>query len=223
MPTYKKYRKRRYKKGNYLKRQVYKNKSQLQTLNKAIEYKYQDVAVTTQGIHTTATFHCLNASITQSVTGQHSRIGNQLTAKKIRIRGVINNSHGTPADGVLRLILVRYKTASGRTPVFTDIFQTKSVGGDVSTILSFRNTEHMKDFDVMIDTTFAYDTVAHTQIPFKIVRKLKHNVEYNDTATTGAVTTIESNSLWLVALSNHADEPDSPLIGLEWRYTFSDL
>jgi len=100
------YRKRRYKKrGKYLKKQVYKNKKKLKLLARAIEYKYFDTVTAADGWDATGNSLVLNAM--QLGNTAITRVGNKVVARRLTIRGYLQNTNGEPLDGIARMIIVK--------------------------------------------------------------------------------------------------------------------
>lgn len=189
-----------------------------------VETKFKDGATTVTNIHTIAQRVLLNDTIAKGDNRHTQRIGRSLHAKKIFVRGYINNNNGTPTDDIIRVLLVRHKDSQGTdiNTAYTDLLYNMTVTS--YGVLSNRNINHTRDFKVYLDTTFAVDTTGHSYIPFKIVQKLDHEVVYNESADTGAIATIEQNPLYLIFIGIKADDTtNNPRATIEWRYTYNDI
>lgn len=207
------------KRKSKISKQVYKNKRLLKKLSNNIEYKYYDGNCGLTTIPNTGDQHCLNVVDNGDLYNQKE--GREITSRRIMIRGYVNNNNGTPADGVLRIMLVRYHHAKGATLTVPDVLYND--GAAATSVNSMINMENKRQFDIIADTTFGYDTTQHTQIPFKIKKKLDHKVIFNTERTSGtSAADIELNSLWFLAITNQATEANAPSITAEYRYSFCD-
>ncbi len=209
----KRFRKRR----SGLKSQVYKNKKSIKRLNQAIEYKFFDGATVEVAVNSTGTVTYLN-TIAEGITN-HTRTGGKITFRRVLIRAIFENDNGTPADGVARILLVRKIANEGASPSIATILYNHN--DDATTVTSNRNMERAENLKVYFDHTFAYDTLLHSEIPFKISQKLNSNCEYN--GATGVVGTCIDNGLYLVALGTEAAGANAPVIQLDWRVTYCDM
>lgn len=208
------------KKRNKTSKQIWKNKRDLKKIKRGISYKWYDANCALTTVPNTGDQVCLNPI--NCGTGYNNRKDRNIQARRIMIRGYINNNNGTPADGVIRIILVRYKECNGASLTMGTLLYNH--GTAAFTVNSNKNMDHKQDFDIICDTTFGYDTTQHTQIPFKIVKKFDHEVVYNSDSTSGIDHThIEENSLWFMAITNQATEANAPSITAEYRYSFCDL
>lgn len=216
---YKRRRRRRRRTG--IKSQVYKNKRKLTMLSKAMEMKHLD------GTGTLATCDTSGEKLWLNQVDQgdlpESRDGKKIQARRIFIRGYISNTNGTPADGIMRIILVRRKDAGGNTfdvdNIDRGLLYNDTSGG--YTVLSNMNTRNAHNYDVLLDETFGYDTTQYSQIPFKIVKKLNHQATYT-LAVTVDDADCSKNALFLFCFTNQATEANAPSVVYEYRYSFLD-
>lgn len=218
MPSYRNRRRRR-RRTKKTTKQVYKNKKDLKVLKKLIEPKFLDGTSTMSQITTASSHVLLLNDIDQSAGGEdiQTRIGRDILARRIFVRGYMQNTNGTPADGIMRILLVRYKDSKGEQIATNKVLYNEQ---GATTVNGFLNVDEARHFDVILDTTFGYDTSAHTLIPFKYKKKLNHVVRYN--SSTGTYDMIEKNSLWLIAITTQATAANAPDLVLEWRYSYLD-
>ncbi len=208
---------RRYRKGNGMSSQVYKNKRDLKRLKKGIEYKKFDSIVTAAEANTTATPSYL-CTIDQGINDLQ-RIGRKITANRIFIRGFVHNDHGTPEDCIVRIALVRWKSGEGGTLTHAQVWNSQQGTGSI--VNRSREPNSAGLFQVYLDHTFVMDTTQHSLIPFKINQKLRQPIEYN--AITGLEATCERNGLYLFVFSNIAGTTNNPQVTFIARLSYSDL
>ncbi len=205
------------KRGNKQTKQVWRNKRKIKMLSKAMELKLYDTdTVTMANVDTAGHADFLN-SIAQGNT-EHTRDGNECLLRKIKIRGYIQNTNGTPQDGVMRLLLVRYKNQMAATLTIGRLLQ--NTNSAISTVNTFRNPDYTEQIVVIDDTSFGYDTTQYSQIPFKMEKKL--NSENKWDSAGGATGDCLLNGLWLVAVTNQATTANAPSIVYEARTSFCD-
>ncbi len=210
----KRYFKKRYRpKFNTTKKKIYKNRKDIKRIKDLIEYKWKDDAVTivAEQTDTTGWWFMLNG-LAQAVG--NARIGSEVYARSIMIRGYINNSTGgTNEDCVVRLILYRAKQSNNAEQTLALLLTAVNVNSNYY-------HQHASRFDILFDKTFSMDLTAHTIIPFKFRAKLAHKVKYNGNAGTYA--DIENNGLWLAGLSTVDVGANAPIVTATWRYSYCD-
>ncbi len=189
-----------------------KVKRDIKWLKQNIEFKIHDTAQTVQELDSTGSIVVLN-----SIAGGSSdstRVGTEITARRILIQGFINNRNGTPADTVCRLMLVRDRYPQAVAPTIPDILNSAS--SDL--VNENRNMGLKTRFKVMIDYRFSMDTLGHSLIPFKILFKLAHTVKYTNTGADDP----ETNGLYLIGLSTVAAGVNNPTMSYDARYSYCD-
>ncbi len=189
-----------------------KVKSDIKWLKKNIEFKFLDGVQTAQTVDSTGKVVSLN-SIAQGIT-EITRIGNELTARRILITGFISNRNGTPADTVARIMLVRDRYPQNTLALIGEIIN--SAGTSITNEL--RNMDFKERFKVMVDYRFSMDTLGHSLIPFKILFKLNHQVKYVD--NTADVP--QTNNLLLVTMSTISAGANAPTAVYDFRYSYCD-
>ncbi len=191
-----------------------KVKKDIKWLKKNIEFKIADTVTTNISVSTTGTITPLNL-IKQDI-GTDERIGSEITARRIAIRGKIENTNGTPVDTLVRIILFRERRVNG---VITPLAELLSFGG-ASIPLSWRQMQNSDNIKVMFDTTFTMDTLTHSLIPFKLMYKLNHQVRYGGVAST--IASLQTNGMFIVALSEVTAGANAPSMDLSARYSYVD-
>lgn len=169
------------------------------------ELKFKDNAfittITSAGVILPSTNSLVNIAVG---TGPNERIGRQIKVKSINAYLTLQKNSSSYATDTIRIMLVLDTQCNGTAPAITDILQTASVN-------SFRNMANSKRFVVLKDseiniTSATYDgtnfATVHRQLEF--FRKVNYSIEYDQNMSTGAISTIRSNNLFLVALTNYA-------------------
>ncbi len=189
-----------------------KVKKDIKWLKQNIEFKFidkqSDVAADDTGA--IVSFNSLIAG--GSLIGQ--RIGEEITARRIFVRGHIHNDRGTPADGTIRLILFRQKAP---LTVLTTVNEVLDVSGSNPTN-RMRNMDNKEDIVVYADHTLSYDTLAHSIIDFKLMFKLNHQVKY----TISTSQTPQTNMVGMLVISNQSTSANAPGVSVTARYSYVD-
>lgn len=209
------------KRKNTTKRQVFKNKADLKRIKNMIEYKFIDGEVLNDDVNSTMTTGVTPLNLVDVGDTIHQRSGREITARRIFIRGSIRNNHGTPEDTIVRLMLIRWRDAHG-VPITPDNVLTNYASGSTDGVYSNRATEFRSGMDIIMDTTFSMDTTQHSVIPFKINKKLSHNVLFSNDGTGTTIGDIYENPIYLMYISNASGTTNDPLINFQWRYSYCD-
>ncbi len=141
---------------------------------------------------------------------ESQRIGRKVVLTRVDCKGILTlpaSAADTNTSEIVRLLLVCDKQTNGAAFTGTDIWETDNWR-------SFNNLANSSRFRVLQSKTFVMnssagsgrgstDTLsfAESVYEWKMGVNLKLPIEYDNTATTGAVTTQRSNSLWLVSQS----------------------
>ncbi len=189
-----------------------KVKKDIKWLKQNIEFKFIDISIDV-AIDTTGDVTSFNSLIAAG-TGLDERVGEEVTARRIFIRGHVHNDRGTPADGLIRLIVFRQKRSLSVQTAVNEILDS---GGSVTTN-RMRNMDNKEDIVIYADHTIAFDTLAHTLVPFKFMFKLNHQAKYGGTATSAPV----DNLVGFMAISTQATSANAPGVALEGRYSYVD-
>ncbi len=199
-------RRRRFKKNG-----MKKVKKDIKWLKKNIEFKARDISTTQADLSLTGSSTRLNL-VGQGDTSS-SCDGNQVTSRRILIRGFVRNANGTPVDCVCRIIVCRQKVTNGQALDINDVVET-------TTVNSVRELSLAQNIVVYADETFGMDTTGHALIPFKFMFKLNHQCRYNGTG--GTESDLESNGLSIIGISTVAGGANNPDMDFVSRYSYVD-
>lgn len=207
-----KFQRKRFKRRS--RRGLGKVKSQVKFLMKNTEWKYKDQVVGSLDANLASSIQLLNGNSQGSFRDAH--IGEELTARRIAIRGVVKNNHGTPQDTTVRLMLVRKLNNNG--VAITLPYVLENVASFPT--LSWTKMDNARNLRIIWDHTFTMDSTQHSVIPFKLLFKLNHTVKFNSSGSTA--TNIETNGLYFVMMSQVSGTADNPVVDLDWRYSYCD-
>lgn len=211
MPKYKRYKKKR-KFKKTLKGRVYKNRKDIKLLKKSIEYKYFDVTQGAADCNTSGTAFELNAM--QQGDTVSTRTGNRVLARRLTIRGYFNNSHNTPQDCIVRMIILKARDQNNASQTVSIVLNTTPY------VNSHLKDEHKHRFQILADKTFTMDTSQHTLIPFYFTQKLNSVCTYNGNA--GDYSDIEDGCYYIMFMSSVAGTTDDPLCTFISRFYYLD-
>ncbi len=143
-------------------------------------------------------------------TTESERIGRKCTIKQINWRfEILINSTGTLLDtsDIVRVILYQDKQTNGAAAAVTDILASADYQ-------SFNNLANKSRFRTLMDRTYSIacpagsgrgttDTLAFGEgrIQETLFKKCNIDVEYDNSAATGAITTMTSNNVGVMILS----------------------
>ncbi len=142
--------------------------------------------------------------------GEEGRIGRKIHVSKVQLRGtfVMPTTAGTATatDRVRFVILIDHQANGAASPTGDVFFGTLSDPND------FRNLANVHRFTILYDKTYAMnasiagDGVANDSAAvtknISIHLDTDIDVHYNDSASTGVITTIESNNITALACSD---------------------
>ena len=205
-------RKRKRKGKKSLAAQVRSNKAVLDGLRSGTEKKYRTQVSGNYDVNTTATVIPLTG-LGQGNT-RITRMGTQAQLRKIFIRGYISNTHGTPQDCLVRLMIFKVEQPNLTLPVMTAILESFDING-------LTNLNNMDNHQIVYDHTFAMDTSLHSVIPFKWSKVFNHKMTYIN-ANTSDETGMEEHHYYMIIFSDVAGTTNDPLANWQWRVTFAD-
>lgn len=169
---------------------------------KFIDTQFTDDVVSATGLVQTQQF------IIPDGNSQSEKEGLKIVIKSIQYRFQLKLPSTTvvaDATDVLRAILVRDKQANGALPTVADILN----GTD---IMNHKNLENSNRFVTLFDKTISIssmggfgDGTTNATLPntksWSYFKKMNLPIQYNNSATTGVITTINSNNLVLMFIS----------------------
>lgn len=193
-----------------------KVKRDIKWLKKNIEFKFKDTAASAVDAGIAGVITPLTLMIQNDT--ESGRDGQEVTARRIAIRGVIKNINGTPVDTIVRIILFRQINNVGFVlPLISSVL---AITGTPDIVNSWRNMQDKNNTKVMFDTTFTMDTLTHSLIPFKLMYRLNHTAKYK--GATAIVGNIVTNGLFLVVVSQVTSGANAPTVDFEARYSYVD-
>lgn len=164
----------------------------------------------------TSTGLCL---IPQGVT-ESTRVGRKCVIKSINMRGSLVLSNTIPSDH-FNIAIVLDTQANGAYPSYTDVFET-------DTPLSHLNLANSQRFRILKRWVMSleantYNSGAGTYSnPRRIIKFYKRcNIPLEFSSTTGAITEIRSNNIFVMWSSNTAGD-DLTTADLNFRLRFED-
>lgn len=173
------------------------------------ELKFFDTDVNDASVSNAMTIN--NLTIVPEGNGESDRVGRKITIKKIHIRGTVTLLSGTDmalcSTNVL-CMLVQDTQTNGAAFAATDLLDTDN-------FKSFRNLANSQRFKVLYKKVYSLKVsgaaptgaaLAHGEdIRYINVNKsVNIPIEYDNSATTGAVTTVRSNNLYWVTQATEA-------------------
>lgn len=137
-------------------------------------------------------------------TGPSERIGRQIRVKSINAYLTVTKIADTASTDVIRLIWLLDTQANGTSPAVTDVLASASYN-------SFRNMANSKRFIFLGDKEITIlsqnwngTAFSATDKQVNFFKQLNSVIEYDSTVTTGALTTIRSNNILLLAISKNS-------------------
>lgn len=155
--------------------------------------------------------------IPQGVT-ESQRVGRKCVVKSIHIRGYCLGASDQPSD-IIRLMVVLDRQCNGAAAVGTDILTTANT-------YSFNNLANSQRFLILKDWYLQYNVMASVgnaaTFPNQVIKvkwNKKCNIPLEFSSTTGAITEIRSNNIFLYAAGLNDDK--TTFVG-NCRIRFSD-
>ncbi len=174
------------------------------------ERKFVDTDLDAVFTTITAAMESANVNIIVQGNTESQRIGRKVVLKRIDCKGLMTLPAATDASNtseVVRILLVCDKQTNGAAFVGTDLWETDSWR-------SFNNLANSSRFKVLKSVTYTFnasagsgrgstDTLSYGEVarPWKMGVDLNIPIEFDNSATTGVVTSQRTNSLWVVTQS----------------------
>ena len=182
------------------------NRASLKNSTAVNELKYIDTSIHQQAISgtgvicppTDATFVKIPVG-----TGPSDRIGRQVNVKSINAYLTIEKvANSVLETNTIRLIWCIDTQCNGQPPTVTDVLTTASY-------TSFRNMANVRRFKILKDSEYILSSQNYNGTNFASVQKqvnffakVNTPIEYDASVTTGEITTIRSNNIFLIAISD---------------------
>lgn len=220
MPSRRRYTRKRYtrRKRNYT--SVPRLARQVKAIANRIESKYLDYQdVVEQAELPSATVTGYNFSVCSQGTANEERVGNEVKWKKLQIRGWLANNQGTPADCIVRMIILIWRDNDNADTQLQNVLQNPT------SINSLYHMQHAKSkrFKILLDNTFTMqpDTDADTQkfLPIKIRLPVRCKTIFN--SNYGDYRDVERNMIRMYLLATSATA-NNPIMTFDWRMGYYD-
>ncbi len=174
------------------------------------EMKFHDVDVDVSPIATAGDIGATLLTIPEG-NGEEERIGRSITIKKIMWRfSITKSSQATLANtsDVVRLFMIQDKQCNGVQGTVLGLLETAS-------FLSFNQLANSKRFRVLMDRTYdlsnpsgsgqnAADAFGEIVLSDTFFKDVTIPIEYDNSATTGVITSVRSNNIFIIAISQDA-------------------
>jgi len=154
--------------------------------------------------------------------GESQRVGRKVVVKSIHARWTIQPNANTWLGSTVRLLLVQDTQCNGAAATYS------GVGGvlESDSVTAFRNLENSNRFIIHMDKFFSMQPTAGILTAFNATpkcitfnKKCNIPIEFDSSATTGAIETIRSNNLFLLARSSLDDDLIQCIGVVRIRYT----
>jgi len=161
------------------------------------------------------------ALIAQGVT-EVTRVGRLATIKSIQLRGTASFAPSTAANAATNgyIYLVLDTQANGAAAAITDVLTSNNMGSALVNLNNSMRFRILKRFKFTMNSqagaTTAYNNVVKT---FDFYKRCNYVIDYS--STTGAITEIRSNNLFLLAGTDGSSD-DLVTIAGNCRLRFSD-
>lgn len=219
---------RRFRRRANVSKQVKQNKIAIKKLKRAPERKHLDVGSVTlhadDDLTSADTYYTLNSGIVRDAAatsiqdGSDRRIGDLVNNKALTIRGYIQNgAQGTATDVIVRILIVRVKSADATAFNPGDILHSLTVN-------SMYELQNVKNYQVLSDTTFSMDNSDHSIVPFKYRTNLRSKSEWlhNAQSTANDQSDMIRNAYTIMCISSVANNDNAPIFNFSYRWVYTD-
>lgn len=176
-----------------------------------VERKYIDVTATVAST-TTAAFVNLNAC--QLGTSSVTRVGQSIKVVSIYVNLFWVIGTAQVVGSYQRVLIFRDRQANGAAPAATDVLVS-------SNVLAPNNIGNSKRFKIIFDTRNLINTNGNEYTRFRKFKRLSFHTEYN-TGNAGTVADQQTNSLYMMHLSDQAAGTNNPTLSYYIRTRFID-
>lgn len=175
------------------------------------EKKFFDTTRAAVAFSTAGTIANPSLNIVPEGNGESDRIGRKITITNIRVKGQssINSQTTSVGSTICRVMFYVDHQTNGAAATVTEILETGVYN-------SYRNLANQERFTILMDKSYpmnvlsatitSADVIATQQVakPFAFSKKCNINVEYDNSATTGAITTQRSNNIGCLIIAEAA-------------------
>ncbi len=174
------------------------------------EAKFHDLDIDDAAVANTGTIAQISCLTIAEGNGESERVGRKITVTginwKMRVKLAGQTASANTGD-VTRIILYQDKQTNGATAAVLDVLETAD-------FQSFRNLANTGRFRILMDKTIALtsasgsgrgstDTLAFgtARRDFSFYKKCSIPIEYDNSATTGVITSMRSNNLGVITIT----------------------
>jgi len=188
------------------------------------ELKFFDTALnfsidTTGEVPATGQLNLIPQGVTES-----TRVGRKATIKSIQIRGELayNPSTGTGGATLVSIMLVQDTQCNGAAAAVTDVLTANTMATALTNLENSDRFKILKQWRVPINTgAGAAAAFASVVKNWSYYKRCSIPIDFDSTASTGAIGTIRSNNLFLLAGADSLSD-DAVAVGGTCRLRFSD-
>lgn len=186
------------------------------------ELKFFDTAIsftvdTTGEVPATGQLTLIPQGVTES-----TRVGRKCVVKSLQFRGIASfvPAAAAVASGAISIFVMQDKQTNGAAAAFTDVFDGTNANASLRNLANQSRFRMLKKIEMAFNST-AGATTAYNNVTRNIDFFLKCNIPLEFSSTTGAITELKSNNIFLLAgASGNID--DLVTISGNARVRFSD-
>ncbi len=175
----------------------------------APEKKFLDTTLAGTTVVTAGAIISSSLNVVPEGNGESARIGRKIFLTNLRMKGKItlNTANSSVNAAVLRCIVYQDTQTNGAAAGVTDILESADWR-------SWRNLANQERFKILKDKTFTMnpdaatitsaDVIATAEkvVPLKLSLKINAPIEYDNSATTGAIATQRTNNIGVLAIAS---------------------
>ncbi len=176
---------------------------------------YKDLNVTSTNIDAAGAIFLLNA--TQRGSGFEQRVGDAETAMSIQFRGTFLTSATAAGPSFVRMILFIDKRPNGTFAIIDDLLDTIGTGEAVNSPLNLEEGNRYRILRDKVVGMTGSDTSART---FKYYKRMKMTVRHNHISNAADISTMETNAVYLLFVSDQTTLANLPTVTFFSRYRF---
>ena len=171
------------------------------------ERKFVDTTVASTASASAGAIASNSLNIIAEGNGESQRTGRRITVTSIMMRGVIRlpqTSTASESSDIVRVIVYQDKQTNGAAATVTGILESADYR-------AFNNLANRQRFKVIKDMTIAMNqgggstagsiNYGEYMQPISFFKKCRTQIEYDNSATTGAITTQRSNNFGVLVIS----------------------
>lgn len=190
------------------------------------EMKFLDTVEAPTAVGTAGVVAQQSLNIVPQDDTQSGRIGRKIVVKRLQLRGQILLPATTTAANTadrMRILVIQDCQANGSSPSIG----TLMASSDINSYLDLANSSRYRVLSDKMYTLVATAAGAPTGTPsfgavlksFTIYKKVNIPIEYDSSASTGAITTIRSNNIAVVAFTQN----NLATLGFTARIRYTDM